>query len=642
MISRFLMIWMVFAFLPVASASERGGSGSEVVDPYQTAFQQAEMAHWYESPVWLKLLHLTGPYQPNMPSEMLGQGFYLSGADTLSPRDELMSSIGAFFEPIDGNADEHFRCQFPARALWIKTRLDSVGVSVADLVCPSFSQWAKLDTLDSIGVVLASGYLGNPASAFGHVLIKANNSAIAGAGELLERSINFGALIPPQEPGLIYVLKGLFGGYVSGFSDQKFYLQDLIYTRTEFRDLWEYHLNLNDDQQALLMGHLWELNGEKFRYYFLKQNCAWRVAELIELVTDTQLRGLKQVYLPRDLFFELSQKKGADGQSIVSQIQTYPSAQRQLFARFEALSAENRTVLNDLLSSPSPDFAALESLSDDEKINLLDVGLLYFEYKLGGLKGDTDASALVSSYETGKHHWLMARLSLPPRKKKALASHVSDLAPPTSGNDSRLLKVGVTDVEGSQLMTLGASAAYADVLGGYAGGLEQMALKVLDVQWVVDRQGQVHWDYFTLVEVEDLNPMSSSLIGEHAKAWRLSLGSKRVEDDCLGCQSAYFGGGLGQSFSFTRDAYFYALAEGEYQHRSDVFDVGFAAGLVLGAKGKNALLVELRGVKDLHDGEVTRQQKAEWSLNIKRNHELRASIRHRDLTTAGLAYHYAW
>ena len=50
-----------------------------------------------------------------------------------------------------------------------------------------------------------------------------------------------------------YIVKGLSGFYEAGFSDKYFYNQDLTYTDTEFRDMWEYKLNLTPYQQKAWM-----------------------------------------------------------------------------------------------------------------------------------------------------------------------------------------------------------------------------------------------------------------------------------------------------------------------------------------------------------------------------------------------------
>ena len=67
---------------------------------------------------------------------------------------------------------------------------------------------------------------------------------------------------------LLYILKGLTGQYQSGYSDQYFYNQDLTYRDTEFRDMWEYELNLTEEEKELILLHIWEITAKKYDYYF--------------------------------------------------------------------------------------------------------------------------------------------------------------------------------------------------------------------------------------------------------------------------------------------------------------------------------------------------------------------------------------
>ncbi|MFP3681659.1 DUF4105 domain-containing protein, partial [Pseudomonas sp. SIMBA_041] len=74
------------------------------------------------------------------------------------------------------------------------------------------------DANQEISLILVSSYLKNPASSFGHVLVKTNtpidnanntNSDVRelSSEDLLNNSYNFGARIPENENGAMYALK---------------------------------------------------------------------------------------------------------------------------------------------------------------------------------------------------------------------------------------------------------------------------------------------------------------------------------------------------------------------------------------------------------------------------------------------------
>lgn len=127
--------------------------------------------------------------------------------------------------------------------------------------------------------------MSNPASTFGHSLIKLNNKESG----LFDTSINYGALVPDNENMLRYIYQGLTGGYQAGFSDKYFYEQDLMYSNKEYRDMWEYKLNLTQEEKDLIILHLYEIITRKFDYYFLSRNCGYRVSEIINLVSKKKL-----------------------------------------------------------------------------------------------------------------------------------------------------------------------------------------------------------------------------------------------------------------------------------------------------------------------------------------------------------------
>ena len=56
------------------------------------------------------------------------------------------------------------------------------------------------------------------------------------------------------------------------------------YNHEESRDLWEYHLNLPPEEIPRLLEHLWELNQVRFDYYYLDENCSYRLLELLAVL----------------------------------------------------------------------------------------------------------------------------------------------------------------------------------------------------------------------------------------------------------------------------------------------------------------------------------------------------------------------
>lgn len=99
----------------------------------------------------------------------------------------------------------------------------------------------------------------------------------------------------------------MFGGYKAGFSDQLFYRHQHNYGEIELRDLWEYTLNLNERDVAFIANHLWEILGTEFDYYFADENCAFHLAQIIELVIGDQLTSESSPWvIPATIFSRLN------------------------------------------------------------------------------------------------------------------------------------------------------------------------------------------------------------------------------------------------------------------------------------------------------------------------------------------------
>ena len=135
--------------------------------------------------------------------------------------------------------------------------------------CPAYRAYAVNGEIESVSLVYATGYLSNPASFYGHILLKFNTRGGVLANELLDQSVNYGAAVPRGENPVVYILKGLFGGYDATFSNQQFFRFNHAYAENELRDLWEYVLRLHPDEIDQLVAHSWELLGRNFDYYFL-------------------------------------------------------------------------------------------------------------------------------------------------------------------------------------------------------------------------------------------------------------------------------------------------------------------------------------------------------------------------------------
>ena len=221
---------------------------------------------------WIKLGH----YESNrssssgLLSEIHSASFSLAPNGRKSPKAELEATIKAFGAPIVDNPNAHAQCLFPGRYIWLSSLLDFNAAGFPSISCTAFKAWTKGESIKSISLLYATGYLGNPASFYGHTLLKFNSDNSAHSA-LLDVSMNYGAIVPSGEGPIPYIFKGVTGGYDAGFSHIQYYFHNHNYGELELRDIWEYELSLSQFQVDLIMGHLWEMLGKKYTYYFFKK-----------------------------------------------------------------------------------------------------------------------------------------------------------------------------------------------------------------------------------------------------------------------------------------------------------------------------------------------------------------------------------
>src|SRR3989338_9010888 len=213
----------------------------------ENLLREARARNLAQNPTWLKLLHFE--FQ-GAKSVVLTDDFFISPEGRNDPVKELDATIRAYFTPWADDNGNHPRCVYPARYFWLSHHLDLPGYDLRSGYCQKLENWALFDKVNSISVLLVSGYLGNPASTFGHGLLKFNTDSADDTKGMFDLTLNYGAVVPENEMVLRYVFRGLFGGYIAGFSDKYFYTQDLVYSRTEFRDIWNYTLALTDYERT--------------------------------------------------------------------------------------------------------------------------------------------------------------------------------------------------------------------------------------------------------------------------------------------------------------------------------------------------------------------------------------------------------
>jgi hypothetical protein len=508
-------------------------------------------------PVWLKLLHFE---KGGKKSEILTENFFLSPKGRFDPKSELIATIEAYFKPWPQNYGTHPRCRFPARYFWLSQKIGLPDYSLHITRCKSLEIWSLLNNIKSISIFLVSGYLGNPASVFGHSLLKLNTHSVDDESGLFDVSINYGALIPENVATLGYIVRGITGGYQAGFSDKYFYTQDLVYSRTEFRDMWEYELLLSDYARTLVVLHLWEIIGKKFVYYFLDKNCAFRIAELLEVVIEEPLlENARAWYVPVEKFFRLEEidkvrrEKGKPG--LIKSIRFHPSSQRKLYHQFSQLNRKEKKAVEAIVDEgPSAIVKKLSHFKQASRIEIVDTVLAYYKYRLVA----QEPSPSIEMNEI-KDQVLLARLRLPVQTKPI--PQVPELASPAKGNRPMLMGAGAAhdSIEGTYLK-IHWSPFSQNIVG--QNSLEGDELVLLDTAiGIGGNHNSVFIDTFDVIRIRKFKTDIMALDDESPWSWQLRVGARLSAYEDKSKYDGLFSFGAGRAWKLNNTIIFYAMTD---------------------------------------------------------------------------------
>ncbi|WP_064605064.1 Lnb N-terminal periplasmic domain-containing protein [Photobacterium sp. J15] len=520
-------------------------------ESYLSQNQQAALASNLDKhPQWKKLLHYN-----NGESQIESKSFFLDTNGRTDPRKELLATIAAFEKSNSRSSAVPTQCQFPARSLWLKEQLGK-NIQLPTVSCPEFQKWRNENQLESISLVFVTGYLGNPASFFGHLLMKfnKNDELFTTDSPLLDSSINFGADTGPRDNPVKYVAYGLLGGYNASFTKGDYYRHEFSYAENEQRELWEYELNLTESELHLLEAHQWELKDKQYRYYFLDGNCATQMANFIGIVLDRPLLVPNQPWdMPLDIFKSLAETEH-HGQPLIKEIKKRESKFSRIRDKYLSLTTQEKTVAKELTKSQNsqehPDYRQLDNQSKARVLNLL-----FDYYELIITDGDDNE---VKAAKARKHQLMMERLQLPAmdlewKKAESQPPHLAQ-------NPQKLgLSSGYNNETGWFGM-LSLRAAYYDYLSLETSRFKDSNTTFFDAEIKFDDK-DVWLSKFDLFNVTTLNILQVDLFDDSRFAWSTRLTLEQKDLSCRDCERTRWYGGLGKAIKIQDKVALYAIPE---------------------------------------------------------------------------------
>jgi hypothetical protein len=241
--------------------------------------RSAEVQMLSENRYWQILLHYKPDFFGRTVSLIDDPDFFLAVQGQHDPAAELNAALNGLWQNQSPDLpNEHVRCKFPARSQWL---IDTLAIDTAILppvVCQELDEALEHVQPRSAVLIFPGNHNNSPASMFGHTLISVEGPY---RSRLLAYAINYAAHTD-ETNGFAYAVKGIFGLYPGYYSLLPYYVKVREYNDLERRDVWEYELNLSQEETRRMTLHIWELRDMSSEYFFFDENCSYNLLFLLE------------------------------------------------------------------------------------------------------------------------------------------------------------------------------------------------------------------------------------------------------------------------------------------------------------------------------------------------------------------------
>ena len=528
---------------------------------------------------WHRLLHYRvrgGGWR----SEADGPRFFLAVQGSSDPQAELEATIAAFFEPMPQDPKaQHPQCRFPARYAWLKSRLFFEPSRLPERPCPDFEAWRGAIGAQVVSLVFADAFMGNPSSMYGHTFLRMHRQAVGEGDALLDYTINFEAT-PDTDNVILYTLRGVYGAFRGEYSLVPFYIKTQEYGNFEYRDLWDYRLNLTQGQIDFLLRHAWEMGSTYFNYYFFTKNCSYQPLTLLEAADESLdvSAGFRLEVIPADTVRALIAQPG-----LVGAVHYRPSFVTEMKARRDRLSDDELSAATRLgRKVDAAGLGALKTLPPERRALVLDSAHDYLRYRNGfHMERSTEA--------IGAEHALLVargRLGEPP-----LPADILQPKPLEAGHDTARAGVGFGINRDFSFEEFSWRGTLHDLPASGDGYIPDSQLEMLNVRLRFNNNGrQPYIERLDLVDIIALAPWDPWV---RKPSWMFSTGVDQAKElGCNGASCMYYnlggGGGLAALTHLGRRELYYVLAEADFG-AGPVFSQGWRSG----AGGTAGLLLDL-------------------------------------------------
>lgn len=475
-------------------------------------------------------------------SEADEKNFFISENGKHDPTGELIATLKLLQENPEkpwGYIPQPVICAFPTRKKFLE---EEFKIKFRKVPCPDFEEWKKAFDKTKLYLMFSAAYPNNPASMFGHTFLLFSKSHPPDSAKgMLDYAINFSAdTSAADEKSIFYTIKGLFGGYPARYRIYTFYQMINQYVNWDSRDLWYLELPWKQDKIDRVLEHIWEIfTTTHFNYYFLDENCSYRLLSAMEYA-DPGLNLVEKFYKRLPLYYTLpidTYKDVNDHYDGKTEEYYTPSIQKLLKAKIKTLTNEEEKRFHEIRNE-------ISLVTSEKNTNVLDTLIHYYDYQKRVNSELNLPQSVLDNLQLSLRQRAKIREPSPPTPT------TEKPASPLRAHDINSLWTGAGAKDGEFLFQLGGKIAAHDLLSP-SHGYERWSHMIFFESTVNFTKKETEINYFTLVNLMSFFPVTSY---DFKLSWRGEAGHDHH-------YYGYAKGGAGLSFQSENERnlfYFFA------------------------------------------------------------------------------------
>ncbi|MDH5485537.1 MAG: DUF4105 domain-containing protein, partial [Gammaproteobacteria bacterium] len=383
----------------------------------------------------------------------------------------------------------------------------------------------------------------------------------------------------------------------------------------EHRDIWEYALNLTIEETAQLVRHAWEVRGIHFDYYFLRENCAYRLLAMLDVARPglNMSRQSHPLYaIPVDTVRDIA----AGG--LIKDSRYRPAQHSRIQQMYQQIDETMQQQVLAMIHYPEVNIQSrIAHYPEPQQIQILELAYEISRFKNNNPELD--------------NRLLNLRSELPAKKDQGHFSF-QQVAPETGHSSARWF-IGIGEKEQAVFYELGMRPALHSLLDPDNGFIKGATISSMDMdlRWYKDTE-TLRLEKLQLFSVQSLlpvQPWSAPL----STAFAVSL-QNRVFEDRADHKALMIDASLGYSMTVDNQLWF-VLADASYEYAGEfeknyMLSLGIRAG-VRHQFENSRLLLELQQLGSVAGSKGERQKmQGQYQFEIGEDQAIAVEYQHED------------